>query len=357
MKTTKYNLRSLRSLAACIFVCAGALGVSCQEDDTHSEDPYIRFTEEITSLSYDKSGGKQEIEMYTNMGNWTVETSFAEDAEWLDIWPREGHDSGRFTVTVGKNEEAYTRFGTVNVVIGGKSVKSFTVRQLSSDVEFRLDMGGNNMTASAQGVDFTIGLITNVGWKAEALGDAAAWITVGEATENTQVLTVRRNDGDERSGQVRFYALGTGLEDFQATVNIKQFDQAHDPYNGTQLTVAELMGKLTDGIGRITENCWVEATVVSDRKLLNFDSNQLVVQDDSGRGMLLEFANAKDNTYQLNDKLKIHLYEAEFVRDPVTLGSKLAAFTPNSVFEQSEGAPSPPSRPASTNSTGMRIRW
>lgn len=342
MKTTKYNLRSLRSLAACIFVCAGALGVSCQEDDTHSEDPYIRFTEEITSLSYDKSGGKQEIEMYTNMGNWTVETSFAEDAEWLDIWPREGHDSGRFTVTVGKNEEAYTRFGTVNVVIGGKSVKSFTVRQLSSDVEFRLDMGGNNMTASAQGVDFTIGLITNVGWKAEALGDAAAWITVGEATENTQVLTVRRNDGDERSGQVRFYALGTGLEDFQATVNIKQFDQAHDPYNGTQLTVAELMGKLTDGIGRITENCWVEATVVSDRKLLNFDSNQLVVQDDSGRGMLLEFANAKDNTYQLNDKLKIHLYEAEFVRDPVTLGSKLAAFTPNSVFEQSEGAPVTP---------------
>lgn len=101
----------------------------------------------------------------------------------------------------------------------------------------------------------------------------------------------------------------------------------------------------------------MEATVVSDRKLLNFDSNQLVVQDDSGRGMLLEFANAKDNTYQLNDKLKIHLYEAEFVRDPVTLGSKLAAFTPNSVFEQSEGAPSPPSRPASTNSTGMRIRW
>ena len=342
MKTTKYNLRSLRSLAACIFACAGALGVSCQEDDTHSEDPYIRFTEEITSLSYDKSGGKQEIEMYTNMGNWTVETSFAEDAEWLDIWPREGHDSGRFTVTVGKNKEAYTRFGTVNVVIGGKSVKSFTVRQLSSDVEFRLDMGGNNMTASAQGVDFTIGLITNVGWKAEALGDAAAWITVGEATENTQVLTVRRNDGDERSGQVRFYALGTGLEDFQATVNIKQFDQAHDPYNGTQLTVAELMGKLTDGIGRITENCWVEATVVSDRKLLNFDSNQLVVQDDSGRGMLLEFANAKDNTYQLNDKLKIHLYEAEFVRDPVTLGSKLAAFTPNSVFEQSEGAPVTP---------------
>ena len=75
-------------------------------------------------------------------------------------------------------------------------------------------------------MDFTIGLITNVGWKAEALGDAAAWITVGEATENTQVLTVRRNDGDERSGQVRFYALGTGLEDFQATVNIKQFDQA-----------------------------------------------------------------------------------------------------------------------------------
>lgn len=117
------------------------------------------------------------------------------------------------------------------------------------------------------------------------------------------------------------------------------------------------MGKLSDGIGRVTENCWVEATVVSDQKLLNFDNNQMVVQDDSGRGMLIEFANAKDNTYQLNDKLKIHLYEAEFVRDPVTLGSKLAAFTTNSVFEQSEGTPSSPSRPPSTDSTATRTHW
>lgn len=341
MKTKIYHLRNqvLRHAAACILACTAALGISCQEDDTHSEDPYIRFTEEITSLSYDKSGGKQEIEMYTNMGDWTVETTFAEDGQWLDIWPREGRNSGRFTITVDKNEAAYSRFGTVNVVVGGKSVKQFTVRQLSSDVKFQLDMGGNNMTASAKGSEFTIGLITNIGWKAEAMGDAAGWITLGAATDSTQVLTIRRNDGDERTGQVRFYALGTGLEDFQATVNIKQFDQAHDPYNGTQLTVAELMGKLSDGIGRVTENCWVEATVVSDQKLQNFDNNQMVVQDDSGRGMLIEFANAKDNTYQLNDKLKIHLYEAEFVRDPVTLGSKLAAFTTNSVFEQSEGTP------------------
>lgn len=111
MKTKIYHLRNrvLRHAAACILACTAALGISCQEDDTHSEDPYIRFTEEITSLSYDKSGGKQEIEMYTNMGDWTVETTFAEDGQWLDIWPREGRNSGRFTITVDKNEAAYSR--------------------------------------------------------------------------------------------------------------------------------------------------------------------------------------------------------------------------------------------------------
>lgn len=331
------NTRSLSRWIGLLLVITIVLGVSCSQDDTQTEEPYIRFGEEITDISYDRTGGSQQIEMYTNLGDWTVETSFSEDEEWLDIWPREGRNSGHFTITVDENDGAYSRFGTVNVVVGGKSVKSFTVRQASGDVEFALDMGNNSLKASAQGSDFTIGLLTNVGWKAEAVGPAAEWIELGEATDSTQIVIVKPNEGNERTGEVRFFALGTGLEEFYTSVTIKQFDQAHDPYNGTQMTVAQIKEKLSGGIGKITDNVWVEATVVSDQDLLNFESNQMVVQDESGQGILIEFANTKDNTFRLNDKLKLHLYEAEFVQDPVTKGSKLAAFTVNSVFDQSKG--------------------
>ncbi len=336
------NARFLSRWAGFLLAGAAALGASCSQDDTQTEDPYIRFGEEITDISYDRKGGSQQIEMYTNLGDWSVETSFTEDEEWLDIWPREGRNSGHFTVTVGENDGAYSRFGTVNVVVGGKSVKSFTVRQASGDVEFALDMGNNSLKASARGSDFTIGLLANVGWKAEAVGSAAGWIELGEATDSTQVVIVKPNEGGERTGEVRFFALGTGLEDFCTTVTVKQFDQAHDPYNGTRLTVAQLKEKLSDGVGRITDNVWIEATVVSDQELLNFESNQMVVQDESGQGILIEFANTKDNLFRRNDKLKLHLYEAEFVQDPVTKGSKLAAFTVNSIFDQSKGSPVEP---------------
>ena len=317
-------------------------GVACSQDETAVEDPYVRFGEEISELSYDRTGGSQDFEMYTNMGDWTIETSFVEDAEWIDIWPREGHNSGRFTITIGENTGAFARFGTINVVVGGKSVKSFTVRQTSGDVIFALDMGNNTLKASAQGSEFNIALLTNIGWKAEVVGDAGSWIEIGQATDTTQLVSVKPNTGAERTGEIRFTALGTGLESFYTNVYIKQFDQEHDPYNGARQTIAQIKERLNNGIGHITENLWVEATVVSDPSLLNFENNQMVVQDESGQGLLIEFANTKDNIYKLNDKLKLHLYEAEFVQDPVTMGSKLAAFTTNAIFDQSEGEPIQP---------------
>lgn len=340
MKTIRHDSKLPLRLGLLLFLTFA--GVACSQDETAVEDPYVRFGEEISELSYDRTGGSQDFEMYTNMGDWTIETSFVEDAEWIDIWPREGHNSGRFTITIGENTGAFARFGTINVVVGGKSVKSFTVRQTSGDVIFALDMGNNTLKASAQGSEFNIALLTNIGWKAEVVGDAGSWIEIGQATDTTQLVSVKPNTGAERTGEIRFTALGTGLESFYTNVYIKQFDQEHDPYNGTRQTIAQIKERLNNGIGHITENLWVEATVVSDPSLLNFENNQMVVQDESGQGLLIEFANTKDNIYKLNDKLKLHLYEAEFVQDPVTMGSKLAAFTTNAIFDQSEGEPIQP---------------
>lgn len=340
MKTIRFHSNLLLRLG--LIFALGLSGSACSQDETAADEPYVRFGEEVREISYDRSGGTQDFEMYTNMGDWTIETTFAEDEEWIDIWPREGHNSGRFTITVGENTEAFARYGTVNVVVGGKSVKSFTVRQASGDVIFALGMGNNTLKASAQGSEFNIALQTNVGWKAEAVGEAASWIEFGEATDSTQIVNVKPNSGAERSGEIRFFALGTGLEEFYTNVVIKQFDQEHDPYNGTRQTIAQIKQRLNNGIGHITENLWVEATVVSDPSLLNIESNQMVVQDESGQGILIEFANTKDNIYKLNDKLKLHLYEADFVQDPVTMGSKLAAFTTNAIFDQSAGEPIQP---------------
>ena len=93
---TKYRLAGL--LAAVALLAAG-----CTADED-TDAPYLYFGEEIESLSYTVNGGSLTVEMYSNMGPWVIEPAYTGDEEWIDIWPDEGDDSGRFTVTVAAND-------------------------------------------------------------------------------------------------------------------------------------------------------------------------------------------------------------------------------------------------------------
>ncbi len=319
--------------AAMAFVALAAAGCSSDKD---VDAPYLYFGEEIESLSYTVNGGELTIEMYSNMGPWVIEPAYKGDEEWIDIWPNEGDDSGRFKVTVSANEGAYTRYSTVNVVIGGKVVKSFEVSQLGVDPSIALDMGSDQITAASKGGTVTVPLKTNVGWKPLTLESAAGWITFGETTENTQELIVAPNSGDEREGVVRFQAIGTNMEKLYADLTIVQFNAAQDPNNGQKLTIAEAVARYADA-GKITDNVWVEGYVTSNREKRNFDLNVMTLQDDSRRGMLFEFASTNDNTYKTSELLKVHLLGQQLVTDQTTHSLKVAAFTSNSVFERNEG--------------------
>lgn len=55
----------------------------------------------------------------------------------------------------------------------------------------------------------TVPLKTNIGWKPVTQESAAGWITFGESTDDAQQLIVAPNTGDERTGVVRFQAIGT----------------------------------------------------------------------------------------------------------------------------------------------------
>ena len=157
----KYRLALLPVLCA-----LWATGCSSDEE---IDAPSLSFGEKIESLSYTVNGGSLTVEMYSNMGPWVIEPAYAGDEEWIDIWPNEGDESGRFTVTVSANTEAYTRYSAVNVVIGGRIVKSFEVTQSGVDPSIALDMGSDHVTAASKGASISVPLKANIGWRAEAL--------------------------------------------------------------------------------------------------------------------------------------------------------------------------------------------
>lgn len=332
---SKHAAPLLKTAAA---VCAGMLFWACGQDDTDPANPYIYFKPDRNELSFTVAGGSQQYEMYTNMGPWVVETEFTEDTEWIDIWPREGNRSGRFTITASANEGVYTRYATVNVVSNGKAIASFTVSQGSSTPVLELDMGVNTLTSPSSGSKITVPIKANLGWKAEVVGDARGWIEIGEADDANQTLTTTGNSGAERIGEVKFSGIGTNYENITTSVFIKQFDTTKDPFNGTLKTVAETLSALGEDGGGIDRNEWLWVTVTSDRSKLNLPADVMFVQDESERGIMIQFVSARDNVYDLGDKLKVHLYEANFMRDEVSKGLKLYPFLSTSVFESAKGA-------------------
>ena len=76
--------------------------------------------------------------------------------------------------------------------------------------------------------------------------------------------------------------------------------------------------------------------MTSDREKRNFDLNVMTLQDDSRRGLLFEFASTNDNTFRMNERLKVHLLGQQLVTDATTRSLKVAAFTSNSVLERDE---------------------
>lgn len=337
-KTMKINISRKFILASAILMAA----VSCEKEKSPAEDPYLYFGQAIEMMSFNQGGGSKTIEMYSNQGPWVIEPEFRGDSEWIDIWPNEGSNDGRFTVKVSANPDAYNRMTRINIVIGSKVVKSINLYQLGGNPSILLDMGAARLSAPAKGGEVEVGIIANIGWKAIISEEGQSWIAGCGQTETVQKFTIAPNTGDEREANVRFAAVGTGYENVYVDFTIAQFDNAHDPYNGQKIALKDIYAEYAEGAMLISDNLWCEGVVTSDMSRLNFDAQQVFIQDESGMGMRIDFNSAKDNTFKLGEKIKVHLYGLAVQKDGDTGGLSITGAGSSSVFERNAAEEIPP---------------
>lgn len=181
------------------------------ENDEHGEAPYfesdysaenpIRF--EPQGEAADKT---QEVRVVVRSNiSWTV-TSDAE--EWCTVYPAAGKDEGRFYVTAQMQDQPYPRSCTLTARDGGGNVVA-TIPVNQGAPAKRLEIGEQEITASADGDDIFITVDTNVDWGAELVDAAdAAWVTLGTPDLSTGKLSVSVTPySGDRQARIRIYAL------------------------------------------------------------------------------------------------------------------------------------------------------
>lgn len=360
-------------LIAAAVLAAGAAATACSDDDGVSGEPFLyiegnRYDFDLTSdgnvgknadgdwntlqTAY-YNGGAERLSLRTNMGDWRIEPLYAEDSEWIDLWPDHGTDDGRFYLAVDRNLTAYSRVATLNVIAQGRVVQTLRIAQQPGTPSIAVDMDGlNSFTLPTRSSSRTIRIAANIGWKPVAEDGAAEWIAFADQTDRSvKVLVAENPEDDLRTGTVSFVMVGTGNEQVKASIEIKQKGQKSAYERAELRTVAQVLSEL-DAEGNVTGNVKIEASVISDPLTLNFDpafiaySSNLVptldnrlmwVQDESGRGLLIEFLDAAYNTYRLNDRLTLHLVDQKLITDEKLGVRKISGFTSDDIPEAAEG--------------------
>lgn len=303
-------------------------------------------------MAYSVSGCSMRLALFTNMGDWRIETLYTEDTKWVDVYPARGKNDGRFWLTVDHNATGYSRVAMVNIIAQDRVVRTIEISQKPGAASIEVDMDG--MTSFAfpiAGADREIRIKSNVGWKPVAEGGAADWISFAEQTEESVKVIVAGNPNEEsRQGVVAFVMSGTGNDNVAARIEINQKGQSSNIERAQLKTIAEILAEAADGA--VKGNVYIEATVVSDPERKNADpvvltwvkedgkepaatlnNRYMWVQDDSGRGLLIEFEDGAQNIYKVGDKLKIHLVEQKLSTDNATGGLKISGITSEEIPE------------------------
>lgn len=274
--------------------------------------------------SFEQKGGSQYYYIESNIGKWTLSAGEGHE-KWVEIWPAEGQDDGRFGIKATPNLSAYARDYTINVLNSqGKIMGSFPVYQEPSAPSITINYSSTPKFVASIGESFIVKVNANIAWQATS---DDSWITVGAVTDSTQSIVIAQNPGVQRQGSITFSMIGA---EESVTMFIEQLDLANDFNNATKVSIAAIMSRIDgSGIGAISDNLYIEGYVISDRSKQALSKKQIVVQDESNRGIWIEFTNEDDNTYNLNDKVKVHMYGASFILDGSSKASKVESFSPS----------------------------
>ena len=318
-----------RSLCLLTVLVALLMGACQQPEESVGTDIKIYQVvngEEVELQELDSNLGGQMYDfiLYSNIGEWELKPTFEEDNEWCQAWPSSGKNDARFAIKVFKNETAYPRTCEMNIVARGQIMGTITFNQGANQpyMEFAYAYPEDTKVVNEFGESVKVRVNTNVEWKAELTYDTG-WLRLGEKTSEYQELIVDENEAnDERVASVKFRAIGTDIEHL---LYISQ-GTAADFEAATKWDIASVLDYLEEGVGGMSDNVYVEGYVISDYTSGNFDSKQMVIMDESNRGLIVEFEDAYSNIYPVNTKVTIHLKDMAFVLDEGGVGPDAGTF-------------------------------
>ncbi len=381
MKANKYlSIKAVRILPIAVLLALAVGFTACQKDDPTVDtyidlgipDDKLKIEAPVEGIADKESTSDQSYlknrlwyNVHTDYQAWQIEVEYLYDADldWVTVWPKNGEVDGRFSVSVARNKTTpYLREALVHIKSGGQTLKTIKVSQAAVAPVLELGMEGlTRMTFASKASEKTAKLNTNVLWVAEITTPNTDWLSLSDFEAQSVLLTVKANPGSSpRSAVVRFTMIG-GSDDLFVDLSVVQRDKSTDPEYATLTTIADVLNKVGPNGGEIEENVYVEACVTSDLSRRNFDSRRqwpgtestsqtfyadymyekryMWIQDESERGLMLEWLSADFNNYPLNTKLKVHLVGATVVKDAFTGALKIGSVEPDMIFgsEESDG--------------------
>lgn len=232
-------------------------------------------------------------------GSWYVKS----DADWCSLYPSVGKDDGRFYINAADWDRGYSR--TCKVVVTLQDSTKYEINVTQNGQTPYLSVKDERLSFPSDPTSGIIAVKTNVEWTAEVSGDGPEWLTLREKTEDTQAFNIIGNDDAlRRTATVTFRQNGG---DLACAVTVIQFPVL-DKNRAAIKTIKEA---LAENDGLIGDNIKVEGYVTSDRTCGNTGESEMYLQDDSGKGLLLEFSDPARNTYSVNDKVGVWLAACE----------------------------------------------
>lgn len=132
------NFKSVRKIKLCFHLVLIAVVMVCMFSCNNDSDEqyYIRMgvteTDVLTGEKKDvlierdyvwdnsKSGDIKSFFLYSNLPEWEVRTEAESDVDWIEVWPGEGNEDGRFYVKVYSNSTSEERTSSLNIIYGGE---------------------------------------------------------------------------------------------------------------------------------------------------------------------------------------------------------------------------------------------
>lgn len=302
-----YYLFSLGLMAICL--------AGCEKETKQNEEPFFSLAPQnesgtfemgpqATSLT-DLTGLK--VFIYSNQ-SWNIATEFEdeiEDNSWISIYPSSGNDDGRFYINVTELTCPYPRKCRF-VFTNDEGEELYSANFVQNGTEAYLTPDSGLLSFGSEGGELMVSISTNILWEAEVIpekeGDDVSWCTLTESTEITQKVKATKNTGDfKRSAVVRFSMIGK--ESVFADVAVTQLPE-YKISNATLINISEAL-KLS---GVVEDNYKIQGYVISDMSTDNYEQkNDLFLQDDSQRGIVVKLASPELNTYTPGTKLAVWL--------------------------------------------------